>query len=102
MLIVHVSIQVKEEYIQAFREATMDNVKNSMQEEGVYRFEAFQVEGAPSNFLMVEMYYTPEDQLKHRETEHFKAWKAKTAEMLTEPYTFTKYEFVYPVHSGRE
>jgi len=46
----------------------------------------------PGNFLLCEVYFTPGDQLKHRETEHFKKWKAVTAQILQKPYTFVKYE----------
>ena len=39
MLVVHVHVQVKPEYIDAFRAATMENARQSVQEPGIARFD---------------------------------------------------------------
>jgi quinol monooxygenase YgiN len=39
MLVVHVYMHVKEEYIAAFKEATIENARNSVQEPGIARFD---------------------------------------------------------------
>ncbi len=83
-----------------FRKASMENAKGSIQEAGVARFDVLQEQEEPSRFLLVEEYYTPKDQLKHRETAHFKKWKSETAEMLAEPYTFKKYNNISPEDRG--
>lgn len=100
MHIVHVSIKVKKEYIEAFKQASMENSRCSLLETGVARFDVLQQQEEPARFLLAEAYYTAEDQLKHRETEHFKKWKASTAEMLEEAYTFIKYSNVSPEDKG--
>jgi autoinducer 2-degrading protein len=100
MYIVHVSIKVKEEHISVFREATIENAQNSVNEAGIARFDVLQQQDDPSRFLLVEVYYTPEDQLKHRETEHFKKWRATITDMIAEPYTFIKYYNAFPDESG--
>lgn len=99
MYIVHVFINVKENSIEAFKKATAENAANSIKEEGVARFDVLQQVGKPAGFVLAEAYFTPEDQLKHRETEHFKKWKADTADMIAEPYTFIKYNSVCPEDS---
>lgn len=100
MHIVHVSILVKKECIEEFKKATMENAKNSMLEAGVARFDVLQQQEEPERFLLAEAYHATEDQLKHRETEHFKKWKSSTAAMLAEPYTFVKYSNVSPEDEG--
>jgi len=35
MLIVHVHVHVKSEFIEAFRQATVENARNSLQEPGI-------------------------------------------------------------------
>ncbi|WP_027415469.1 putative quinol monooxygenase [Aneurinibacillus terranovensis] len=100
MYIVHVSIKVKEQHISAFRKVSIENARNSLNETGVARFDVLQQQDDPSNFLLVEVYYTPEAQLKHRETEHFKKWRAAIADMIAEPYTFVKYDNSFPNESG--
>ncbi|USK36567.1 antibiotic biosynthesis monooxygenase (plasmid) [Bacillus sp. F19] len=92
MHIVHVSIRVKEEYLSSFKEATAENAKHSLQEAGVIRFDVLEKRDDPCEFLLVEVYNTLEDQLNHRETEHFKKWRIAVTKMLIEPYTFTKYK----------
>ena len=39
MLIVHVHVQVKPEFIEAFREATVGNARTSVREPGIARFD---------------------------------------------------------------
>ena len=96
MYIVHVSIQVKEEFISEFKKATIENAENSMREEGVIRFDVLQQQDDPSRFVLAEVYKTPVAQLSHRETDHYKAWRSTILDLLKEPYTFSKYDFVYP------
>ena len=94
MLTVHVFFQVKPECIEEFIKLAPSNVLNSRQEAGVVSFDAFQQQDDAAKFLFIECYKTPEDQLKHRESEHFKSWKPAVMELLVEPYTFIKYDKV--------
>jgi len=58
MFIVHVFVHVKEEYIQAFQHATLENARNSVQEPGIARFDFLQQEDDPTRFLLIEVYRT--------------------------------------------
>lgn len=92
MYIVHVFMHVKYDYIKEFKSASVDNVEKSLDEPGVASFDIIQQQDDNSKFLFMESYYTEEDQLKHRESEHFKKWKEKTKDMFEKPYTFIKYK----------
>lgn len=94
MLIVHVFMHIKDEYIKKFRIASLENVEKSLEEPEVADFEIIQQKDDSTKFLFMERYYTEEGQLKHRETDHFKKWKEETKEMFVEPYTFIKYKDV--------
>lgn len=96
MYIVHVSIKVKEKNICEFKEATIQNAKNSMKEEGVLRFDVLQQQDNPSMFMLTEVYKNPSNQLKHRETNHYKFWRSTILDWLQEPYTVIEYDFIYP------
>lgn len=96
MHIVHVFISVKEGFILQFVEATIENAQNSLEESGVVRFDVLQQQDEPSEFMLEEIYISSDDQLKHRETEHFKKWKETTAKMIAKPYTFNKINYIYP------
>ncbi len=56
MQIVHVHVHVKPEFVEAFRAATLENARNSVQEPGVVRFDVIQQEDDPTRFILVEIY----------------------------------------------
>ncbi len=91
MLIVHVQIHVKPEFVEAFAEATRENARNSVQEPGITRFEALQQADDPTRFLLMETYKEASDQARHRETAHYAKWRDTVADMMAEPRTPIKY-----------
>jgi autoinducer 2-degrading protein len=55
-----------------------------------------QTVGEPTRFLLVEIYRGPDAQAAHRETEHYKAWRDKVADMMAEPRAAVKYASLFP------
>jgi len=96
MYIVHVHIHIKEDVIEQFKDATIENARNSIQEQGIIRFDVIQQIEDPVRFTLVEVYRTPEDQLKHRETKHYKIWKDKVSDMMAEPRQGIKFINLFP------
>jgi (4S)-4-hydroxy-5-phosphonooxypentane-2,3-dione isomerase len=97
MYIVHVHIRVKPECIDSFKAISIDNARNSLQESGIARFDLIQQIDDPSHFELIEVYRTPADPAKHKETSHYNKWRELAEPMLAEPRTRTVYEYVYPV-----
>lgn len=60
MLVVHVHVHVKPEAIEAFKAATLENARNSVQEAGIARFDILQQSDDPTRFVLVEVYRTGE------------------------------------------
>jgi (4S)-4-hydroxy-5-phosphonooxypentane-2,3-dione isomerase len=100
MFIVHVHVHVKVEFIEAFRAATIENASNSVQEAGIARFDVVQQVDDPSRFVLVEVYRTPDDPARHKETAHYKKWAETVAPMMAEPRSGVKYANVYPAEAG--
>jgi len=100
MLIVHVHVRVVPESVDAFREATVENARNSVREPGIARFDVIQQAGEPSRFVLVEVYRTPEAAAAHKETAHYKTWRDAVAPMMAEPRSSVKYDNVFPADSG--
>lgn len=96
MHIITVIFNVRPESIGAFRSATMENAANSLQEAGVVRFDLLQQADDPHRFMLFEVYRTPEDHAKHRQTAHYRKWRDGTAEMVEEPRTVARYVNAYP------
>ena len=100
MLIVHVFVNVKPEQVEAFRAATLENARNSVQEPGIARFDVLQEQDDPTRFVLVEVYRTSEDPGKHKETAHYQKWRDTVADMMAEPRTSIKYTNVFPDEEG--
>jgi autoinducer 2-degrading protein len=100
MLIVHVHVRVKPESIEAFRQASLENARNSVREPGVARFDVLQQPGDPARFLFVEVYRTPDAPAQHKTTAHYQAWRDTVANMMAEPRTSVQYHNVFPDDEG--
>ncbi|KYF85715.1 antibiotic biosynthesis monooxygenase [Sorangium cellulosum] len=100
LFIVHVHVHVKPELIDAFRQATIENARESVKEPGIARFDVDQDLDDPTRFVLVEVYRNKEAPAAHKETEHYKRWRDTVADMMTEPRTSRKYVNVSPDDAG--
>jgi autoinducer 2-degrading protein len=100
MLIVHVHVHVKEDSVEAFKQATLANARHSVQEPGIARFDVVQQQDEPTRFVLVEVYRTADDPAKHKETAHYQTWRDAVADMMAEPRHSVKYGNVYPGEAG--
>ena len=96
MLIVHVHVQVKEEYVAAFSTATLENARHSLQEPGIARFDVLQDQSELTRFLLVEVYRDAEAPFRHKETVHYAVWRDTVADMMAEPRRSVKFTNLYP------
>jgi quinol monooxygenase YgiN len=96
MHIVLVHIHVKPEAIEDFKIATSENARNSVKEAGIVQFNCLQQTEDPCRFTLVEVYRTPNDQLLHRETKHYQAWRDAVGDIQAEPRQGIKYLNIYP------
>ena len=97
MYIVHVHIRVKPEYVEPFKIISIENARNSQKEPGIARFDLIQQAEDPTRFELVEVYRTPADPAKHKETAHYNKWRDLVEPMLAEPRSRTVYGNVFPV-----
>ena len=100
MLIVHVFVHVKPDQVEAFRDATLENARNSVAEPGVARFHVIEQQDDPTRFVLVEVYRTSDDPARHKETAHYQKWRDTVADMMAEPRTSIKYANVFPDEQG--
>lgn len=100
MFIVHVFIHVKDDCIDAFKAATIENAKNSINEPGIARFDFVEQQDDPTRFVLVEVYRTADDPAKHKETAHYQKWRNTVADMMAEPRSALKFYNVHPDEKG--
>ena len=96
MLVVHVHIRVKPEFVDAFRMATLANAQASLLEPGIARFDFVQQTDDPTRFVLVEAYRNAEAPAAHKETIHYSKWRDAVASMMAEPRSSQKYDNLHP------
>jgi (4S)-4-hydroxy-5-phosphonooxypentane-2,3-dione isomerase len=100
MHIVHVFVHVKSDKVNEFMDATRENARNSIQEPGIARFDVLQDVKDATRFVLCEVYKTPEDALKHKETKHYQTWRDSVAGMMEEPRNGVPYKNIFPGDDG--
>jgi quinol monooxygenase YgiN len=100
MLVIQIQIQVKPEFIDAFKQATLANARESIKEPGIARFDILQQQDDPARFVFVEVYRTPEANAAHKETRHYQTWRDVVAPMMAAPRSPTKLTNIFPEDKG--
>jgi quinol monooxygenase YgiN len=96
MLIVHVHVKVKPDCIEAFKQASIANARESVKEPGIARFDLLQQGDDPTRFVLVEVYRSVEATAAHKATPHYAAWRDHMESLLAEPRYSVKYGNVFP------
>src|SRR5208283_5396719 len=100
MLIIHIHVRVKPEYVEAFKAATQANARASVQEAGIARFDFCQQADDPASFVLVEAYCTEAATAAHKATAHYAAWSNAVAPMMAAPRTRVRFSNVFPDDQG--
>ncbi|MCJ7550185.1 MAG: antibiotic biosynthesis monooxygenase [Anaerolineae bacterium] len=100
MLVVHVFVHVKVDAVEAFKAATVENARNSVQEPGIARFDVVQQQDDPTRFVLVEAYHNVAATLAHKQTAHYATWRDTVVDMMAEPRSSIKYDNVFPDELG--
>jgi (4S)-4-hydroxy-5-phosphonooxypentane-2,3-dione isomerase len=96
MLVVHVHVHVKPEHVEAFKQASVANARESIKEPGIARFDLVQQQDDPTRFVLVEVYRTPQAPAAHKETKHYETWRDAVAPMMAEPRSSVKFGNLFP------
>lgn len=100
MLVVHVHVHVKPEFVDPFRQATIENARSSAKEPGIARFDVVQQQDDATRFVLIEVYRTPEAPAAHKDTPHYAKWRDTVALMMAEPRQSVKFNAVFPDEQG--
>lgn len=100
MLVVHVSVHVKPDCVDAFKAATLANASASLREPGIARFDVVQQADDSTRFVLVEAYRTPDAPAAHKDTAHYATWRDAVAPMMATPRTSQKFSNVFPADAA--
>ncbi|PXX16696.1 quinol monooxygenase YgiN [Nitrosomonas ureae] len=92
-----VTVSVKPEEVEAFKEACRYNHENSILEPGNMRFDILQSADDPAKFVFYEAYKTHQDAAAHKATAHYLAWRDTVADWMAEPRQGVVYQGLYPI-----
>ena len=95
MLVVHIQVCVKPEFVGEFIAATLENARASILEPGIARFDFAQQANDPTRFVLVEAYRTDEAPAAHKATPHYAVWRDTVAPMMAVPRESTKFHSLY-------
>ncbi|MCH2331323.1 MAG: antibiotic biosynthesis monooxygenase [Roseibacillus sp.] len=92
MLLLQVRIHGNEADVDAFRQASLENARQSQEEPGIAQFDLVQQRDDPTRFVLIEVYRDAEAPLRHKETVHYQKWRDTVASMMASPRTSISYQ----------
>ena len=96
MYIVHVTVDVKPDRVEDFIKATLRNASESIKEPGISRFDVLRDQENPNQFILNEVYRTPEDPARHKLTDHYNQWKDAVSDMMASPRQKRVFDNIFP------
>ena len=100
MLVILVHVHVKPEFVDAFKNATLENAHRSLEEPGIARFDVLQQADDPTRFTLIEGYRNARAPAQHKETAHYKTWRDTVANMMAEPRLGARHASLFPGDEG--
>ena len=100
MLIVHVHVRVKPECVEAFKQASLENARDSVREPGIARFDVVQQQDDLTRFVLAEVYRNADAPAQHKATAHYARWRDTVAPMMAETRRSIKFNNVFPDDAG--
>ena len=100
MQIVMVYVHVKSQFLDAFKQATLENARESVKEPDIARFDVVQQEDDPTRFILIEVYKTADAQAAHKATAHYETWRDTVAEMMGDARQGVRYHNLFPEDAG--
>lgn len=91
-----VNVSVTEGDEGTFLQETLENARNSVQEEDNLRFDVMQDKKDNSNFILVEMYRSAQGPVDHKGTDHYNTWRENVADLMARPREAIQYDLIYP------
>ncbi len=101
MIVTCVYIRVKPENLNSFIDATTENHKGSVREEGNLRFDLVQKADDPYSFMIYEAYESETAAAEHKKTAHYLKWREEVEEYMAEPRHGVRYNIIEPNDPAR-
>lgn len=97
MIVTCVTVYVKEEHVEDFIRATLENHENALKEKGNLRFDVLQCSSDKTRFLLYEAYESEEASQQHKKTRHYLKWRDTVADWMARPREGIAHSVIAPV-----
>ena len=101
MVVTTVEVYVKEEHIEDFKKATVENHNASIREAGNLRFDVLQSIDDPARFTLYEAYETEKAAAEHKNTPHYLKWRERVEDWMAKPRKGIAHQVVAPEERER-
>jgi len=101
MIVYRVNVFVREDRVDDFIAATVENHENTRKEPGNLRFDVLRSADDPTLFMLYEVYVSAEAVDAHKATAHYLKWRETVADWMEKPREGVKYEVVCPTDENR-
>jgi autoinducer 2-degrading protein len=85
MIVTLVHIWVKDQFVDDFVRATIDNHENTIKEPGNIRFDFLSDANDKTKFVLYEVFESEEAIAAHKNTAHYIRWRDKVADWMVQP-----------------
>lgn len=96
MIVTCVYIEIKQDSLNDFIEATVLNHQGSVKEPGNLRFDILRQADNPNRFMLYEAFVSEEAAAFHKTTDHYLKWRDTVKDMMAEPRYGVKYNILKP------
>ena len=101
MFAIFVTINIKPDQADAFREASFGDANGSIRDEpGCFRFDILQDGENPNRFYLYEVYKDPAAFQAHLVASHFKTWRSAVTDMFDGNPERIEMSTVFPTDAG--
>lgn len=100
MIVTLVHIWVKEQFVDDFIRATLDNHENTVKEPGNIRFDFLSDDNDKAKFVLYEVFASDEAIAAHKATVHYIRWRNAVADWMVQPRQGLRHTVICPTESS--
>ena len=101
MIVTCVTVYVKNDEIDNFINATLENHRKSIKETGNMRFDILQCNNDSSRFLLYEAYASEDAAASHKKTDHYLKWRETVANWMLKPREGVSHKVLAPLDKNQ-
>jgi len=100
MIVTLVHIWVKDQYVDDFIRATIDNHENTVKEPGNIRFDFLSDANDKTKFVLYEVFESEEAVAAHKTTAHYLRWRDTVADWMAQPRQGLRHSAICPTETS--